>query len=242
MTVTTCKSLLRIAQEALNTGNEIEKEYGFFIKVNAVTLDNLISTAKKRGFKCEGILEIALPTKIPYNGIKSRIRAYLRSNGVEECELTTKVVVDSITKTEHNSPISITNFQSLAGLGASAVVRKRYIVPLYRDDHEGPVETRVDGSPLVWEIDVYLDGTSKESFDARSPCLWIKVDLEVDSPMSNVVDMLPIKGELVFPANSELPDCRAIIDNLYSDVYPVTKYTGLEFWDNQEAIMDLARF
>lgn len=240
------KSLISVAMEALDTGSEEEKEYGFFILLTDDALHEFIDMAdgggagKFKGLSCEGIVEVALPSKVPYNGIKSRLRLYTKANGEESCELTTKVVIDSITKTEYNDPINIINFQALAGGGKSAIARKRYTIPIL--DNDGEVIIRKSGKPLQWEIDIYLDGTSEETFNLRAPNNWIKVDLEVDKEMDNVQDILPIKGERVLMANTSAADERAIIDELYSKGYPITPYTGLEFWDNADKIIGLTKF
>lgn len=238
---TIMKSLIRYAIEKLDTGSEEEKEYGFFLQVSEEQLAALMELSKSNevGVSCEGIVEVALPAKVPYNGVKSRLRLYSKGNGEQSCELTTKKVIDEITKTEFNDPINIVNFQALAGGGKHVNARKRITIPLKID---GETVMRESGKLLQWEIDVYLDGSNETNFKARLPNNWIKIDLEVDHPIDNVLDMLPITGERVIAANSSASDERAIIDNLYAHGYPVTPYVGLEFWDNVDDVISLATF
>lgn len=240
------KSLIATAMEALDTGSEEEMEYGFFIHLTDEQLFEFSQGIEKaaknrqRGINCQGIVEIALPSKVPYNGVKSRLRLYTKPNGEESCELTTKKVVDEITKTEYNDPINIVNFQALAGGGKSAIARKRYTIPFL--DEKGEVMYRKSGKPFAWEIDIYLDGTSEESFKNLMPNNWIKVDLEVDEPLANVMDILPVKSDKIIAANSSNAEDRTIIDGLYAKGYPITPYTGLEFWDDPERIIALTKF
>lgn len=238
-------NLLKVAMEALDTGVEEEKEYGFFVLMSSEQLTNFMQMAEggsssHKGLSCEGIVEVALPSKVPYNGVKSRLRLYTKANGEESCELTTKKVIDAITKDEYNDPISIVNFQALAGSGKSVIVRKRFTIPFV--DENGDAILRKSGKVMQWEIDVYLDGSSKETFDGRMPNHWIKLDLEVDNAIDNVIETLPFTGEQVIEANSTNASDRAIIDGLYAKGYPVTPYIGLEFWDSADLLLDLTKF
>ncbi len=195
---------------------EEEVEFGFFLHLTDEQLAEVIETLANN--QPVSFSESKLPTE---NGLYSRLRHYLGTDEQPETFIYTvkeKKVPDeggATTNQEHNTTLERIPYLAMMQLTTNTVIRTRYKVPFYRD---GEPIIRKNGDPLQWEVDIYVDGRNGGN------CSWIKVDLEVDNSIDiDVTPYIPVPYEEIIAANSKNPEDRAMIDNLYANIYPVPK-------------------
>ena len=205
---------LLAALEAHNEEKEIE--YGFFLHVKPEVLADVIEQLSNNDYYT--FSESKLPTE---NGMYGRLRHYLPTDeqpeDVFEYTIKQKVVEDGgpTENDEDNTELSKVGYLGLMQLTTSTCIRTRYRVPFYRD---GEPMIRKNGEALCWEVDVYVDGRQQGGV----ACEWVKVDLEVDKRVDiDVTPYIPFEYEEIIASSTKVPEERALIDNLYSNVYPV---------------------
>lgn len=201
---------IQVALEA--TSVEVEKEYSYFVHLTDSQLKSLLERGTGLSIKMFDEITFAFHKDTP----KPRLRYYskmgnLRSNEglvdvAEPYEFTAKQK-----PLEHNTVISKLQYEALEPHGVSKTSRMRIIVPVMQNN--APV-MRESGSELAWEIDIYID------VQTRSWSNWVKVELEVDDfKYPNVAGAIPFDYETLINSDTENPDERAIIQNLYDHVY-----------------------
>ena len=209
-------SHLMAALEEQIAETELEVEYSYFIQLSQEQLNAITEkygNAKKKVFS---------ESKLSYNenlGIAGRIRHYHQPEG-SKFELTSKQRGNEAkAKLESNIELDQMNYNMLLASAKSTVVRTRLYIPVLKTD--GNTIPRKDGTPLMWELDLYIDGRNlTEGATPIHP--WAKLEMEVDkATLESVTEYIPFEYEELIPADTQEVTERALIDSLYSSDYDV---------------------
>jgi len=203
-------SLLKAALEAQIIDQELEIEYSYFLKVTQEQLDKLLNSG--------GVSKSLLFSESKLSKT-ARIRHYLEKDG-DQFELTTKTKSDVTKgKIEDNDEICLANYNTLLAMSNSTVVRNRLYIPVIVGGE--PVK-REDGSPLQWEVDLYIDARNVGNGGSNLTHPWIKIELEVDkATLPNVIKYIPFEYDELIHSDSTDEVVRAFIGNLYDNDYNV---------------------
>lgn len=209
-------SHLMAALEEQIAETELEVEYSYFIQLSQEQLNAITEkygNAKKKVFS---------ESKLSYNenlGIAGRIRHYHQPEG-SKFELTSKQRGNEAkAKLESNIELDQMNYNMLLASAKSTVVRTRLYIPVLKTD--GNTIPRKDGTPLMWELDLYIDG--RNLTDGGTPIHpWAKLEMEVDkATLESVTEYIPFEYEELIPADTQEVTERALIDSLYGSDYDV---------------------
>lgn len=208
-------SFLSIAIEQHESSAVEETEYSQFLKLTNEQLKSIISDFKS----CRRIMfsESKLPTMVG----KSRLRHYTATDDSESSyELTTKTACDDAhTKIEDNVSITKEMYCALNGLADLQVIRTRIFIPITK---QGEPILKRDGSALEWELDLYIAAPDVDTVASLSLSNWVKLELEVDkATLENVVEYIPFNYETIILSDTNVPEERAQIANLYNVEYNV---------------------
>lgn len=201
---------LKVAVEA--TSVEVEKEYSYFVHLTDRQLKSLLDRGAGLSIQMFDEITFAFNKGVP----KPRLRYYSKMGQLRSAEGLVDVAepyefTAKQKPLEHNTSISKLQYDALAPQGTSKTSRMRIIVPVMQNNT--PV-MRESGTELAWEIDIYIDAQT------RSWSNWVKVELEVDDfKYPNVAGAIPFEYETLINSDTENPDERAIIQNLYDHVY-----------------------
>lgn len=207
-------SLLSVAIESDNADAGVvkEQEYCQFLLINKDILTKILSDLAE--CRSETFFEVGLPTTYGF----SRMRNYVED---KRFEFTTKIKGDTANKAsvnnEHNTEIDSEQYLSLTSLSRSVILKKRIFLPISKD---GVVVKKEDGSNLEWELDLFV---TKDTFESAESCefgLWVKLELEVDNTeLDDVSKYIPFEYEQLIYSKTDDETEKALIDNLYNNVY-----------------------
>ena len=187
-------------EEASDGVTEIEHEKVFY-----ATIESSAILAKASSKEYQEQYQVDIPkTDFNQQGGRIRVRATTKDDGNPTYVLTIKIKSsDKLSDAETSMITTKDQFDQFKLIATNGMVKTRYVYP-------------IPGQTEVWEVDVFpLQSGSSKGKNAN----WCKIDYEFKDPNKREIPPLPDGFNDVIPGDTQDPEERAFITNLYEKIF-----------------------